>query len=178
MKVKVEKILEAEPNSFQGLTKTTFLSEGRAIYIFTKPENDPKEGDELSGEITQDKAGKNKFTKDKPTGYDRQAYTGPRKGVPMQKNDDGMAWGNALNNAVNAFEKLPLKATTDEVMAHAMSVLALATYFFENRGDKPLMVKTPEDQIEEQLKKEQTTITEALGKDELDKVFPANEREV
>lgn len=65
--MEVEKIINLEPNAFNGLTKTTFTIVGalKPVYIFSKPENEPKEGDVIDGTYAPDKAGNLKFTKTK-----------------------------------------------------------------------------------------------------------------
>lgn len=86
--VKVESIGKVEPNSFNGLTKTTFLSEGRVIYIFTKAGNEPSEGDQLDGDVAQDKAGNLKFTKTKNESYGGPQRTAQPKSEIYKKRDD------------------------------------------------------------------------------------------
>lgn len=71
MKVTVKTIVKTEPDAFKGLTKTTFEAEGQTdfVYMFSKPENVPTQGEVLDGEITPDKAGMPKFTRAKQEGH-------------------------------------------------------------------------------------------------------------
>lgn len=61
----VKKIVSSEDAQWQGLYKTYFITSGKTVYILTKPQNVPAQGDVLEGSISQDKAMNYKFTKDK-----------------------------------------------------------------------------------------------------------------
>lgn len=101
--MKIIKIYKAEPDSFQGLTRTTFQVEedGGTAYIFTKPENAPQVGMELEGTFSMDKGGSRKFTKAKaeftpaPKAQERQFKADPDKQASIE-------WQSAIKSAVEA----------------------------------------------------------------------------
>lgn len=66
MQIPVNQIVNVEPNNFQGLTKTTFLSSASnnlPVYMFHQPQNAPQVGVNLDGDIKTDQRGQLKFTK-------------------------------------------------------------------------------------------------------------------
>ncbi len=66
MQIPVNQVVQTEPNSFNGLTKTTFLStasQNEPVYMFTQPQNAPQVGATLDGTLARDQRGKLKFNK-------------------------------------------------------------------------------------------------------------------
>ena len=82
----------------------------------------PQTGQTLNGSIQEDKFGK-KFKKESNFGASNYSANTVSK---TQKNDDGMAWGNALTNAVAV-----VKAGLD-----AEEVLKVARVLFDGRNEK------------------------------------------
>lgn len=83
-RVTIGTIISVEANAFNGLTKTMFTRPegGETIYMFSKPENVPAQGDQLDGDVTRDKGGKLKFTKAKADGF--QGSTQGATGAPQR----------------------------------------------------------------------------------------------
>jgi hypothetical protein len=114
---KIEKILDVEPNAFNGLTKVTFMvaEEPKQIYMFCKPQNEPKVGTDLEGSYAPDKAGKFKFTK-------------------VKKEYGGY---NAPNDSTSA-SKLPVNFATPavETISWGQAVIAASMLSKDNDYDK------------------------------------------
>lgn len=75
MQIPVNQIVNVEPNSYQGLTKTTFLSSAsnnQPVYMLHQPQNSPQPGTMLDGTINTDRAGKLKYTKTPNPQYQNQ----------------------------------------------------------------------------------------------------------
>lgn len=62
---KVDEIIATLDRDYKDLSRTYFMVGGQEIYIFHKPENAPKAGQELEGTIAYDKSNHLKFTKAK-----------------------------------------------------------------------------------------------------------------
>lgn len=99
---KIEKILDVEPNAFNGLTKVTFTvdAEDKQIYMFCKPQNEPRVGTEIEGAYAPDRAGNLKFTKVK------KEFGGYNAGTPAIKSAsittpalETISWGQAVISA-------------------------------------------------------------------------------
>ena len=81
----VEEITVTEPNAYQGLDKTWFITGGASVYMFHKTQNTPKVGDILEGSIGYDRGQNMKFTKTKPNAFGGPAPVTPANDLIRQQ---------------------------------------------------------------------------------------------
>jgi hypothetical protein len=105
----ITEILVTEPNAYQGLDKTHFVTGGAEVYMFHKIANTPKVGDILEGSITYDRGQNMKFTRAK-TGQ----YASPAPVTPAQ--DPRITQQVSLQDYADAKPALP-KPTTKAASA-------------------------------------------------------------
>lgn len=149
LKIQVEEIGEVQPNAFNGLTKTTFMSQGKIIYIFTKAGNDIKQGDILEGDIAPDKSGNLKFTKVKNDQWNAKGnpapYTGPKKGQSQGGRDDNAIKAQwAIGQAVQVNLTAP-EFNFDAVEADAKKLYAMISRVKDSDQPKTDVVISAED---------------------------------
>jgi hypothetical protein len=88
MQIPVNQVVNVEPNNFQGLTKTTFLSSAsnnQPVYMFHQPQNAPQVGSTLDGTIAPDQRGALKFTKTPNPQYANSGnFSTPAYSSPIQ----------------------------------------------------------------------------------------------
>jgi hypothetical protein len=111
----VEEITATEPNAFNGLDKTWFITGGASVYMFHKTANTPKVGDILEGSITYDRGQNMKFTRAKTGQYASPAPVTPAQDPRITQQVSLQDFADAKPPLPKPMEKSPVTQQLDRV---------------------------------------------------------------